>query len=142
MSAGTSSNPETARKLAEITIALRWRDLDAFNHVNNSTFLTYTEELRLHWMSGIEGAMGTDTTMPVMAACQVNYRRQLGWPGTIVAQLYCERLGTTSVTVAHRIVDATDHSIVYCDGTTVMVWVDSAGGKPVLVPAEIREACA
>ncbi len=138
----TGANPDTVCKLAEITIALRWRDLDAFNHVNNSTFLTYTEELRLHWMSTIEGAMGTDTTMPVMAACQFNYRRQLGWPGTIVAQLYCERLGTTSVTVAHRIVDAADRNVVYCDGNTVMVWVDSASGKPVPLPAEIRRACA
>ena len=138
----STESSDTARKLAEITIALRWRDLDAFNHVNNSTFLTYTEELRLRWMSTIEGTMGTDTTMPVMAACQFNYRHQLGWPGTIVAQLYCERLGTTSVTVAHRIVDATDHSIVYCDGTTVMVWVDSASGKPVSLPAAIRRACA
>ncbi|MGH8122559.1 MAG: acyl-CoA thioesterase [Rudaea sp.] len=142
MSAGASSNPHTARKLAEITIALRWRDLDAFNHVNNSTFLTYTEELRLHWMSAIEGAMGTATTMPVMAACQFNYRRQLGWPGTIVAQLYCARLGTTSVTVAHSIVDAADRNTVYCDGNTVMVWVDSASGKPVPLPAAIRRACA
>ncbi|MDN5925229.1 MAG: thioesterase, partial [Xanthomonadales bacterium] len=28
-------------------IDVRWRDLDAFNHVNNSNFLTYLEEARL-----------------------------------------------------------------------------------------------
>lgn len=127
--------------LMSLTMPVRWRDLDAFNHVNNSTFLTYTEELRLRWMSTIEGAMGTTTTMPVMAACQFNYRRQLGWPGTVLAQLYCERIGTMSVTVAHRVVDATDQNMVYCDGTTVMVWVDIASGKPVPLPTEIRAAC-
>ncbi|MEO6154933.1 MAG: thioesterase family protein, partial [Thermomonas sp.] len=27
----------------------RWRDLDAFGHVNNSNFLTYLEEARIRW---------------------------------------------------------------------------------------------
>ena len=129
------------RKLAQITIPLRWRDLDAFNHVNNSTFLTYAEELRLHWMSGIEGAMITAATMPVMAACQFNYRRVLNWPATIIAELYCERLGNSSLTVAHRIVDATDTRVVYCDGNTVMVWIDNVSGKPVPRPETIRATC-
>jgi acyl-CoA thioester hydrolase len=142
MTADQSSASSVRRKLAEITIPLRWRDLDAFNHVNNSTFLTYAEELRLHWMAGVDGAMGTQTTMPVMAACQFNYRRQLGWPGTIVAELFCERLGSSSLTVAHRIVDAADRSVVYCDGNTVMVWVDNASGKPVPLAVAIRAACA
>lgn len=141
MTADKTSNIAARRLLAEITIALRWRDLDAFNHVNNSTFLTFTEELRLHWMAGIDGAMGGDSIMPVMAACQFNYRRQLGWPGTIVAELYCERIGNTSLTVAHRIVDAADRSVVYGDGTTVMVWTERSSGKAVPLPEAIRAAC-
>ena len=33
--------------LFRMPIALRWRDLDAFNHVNNSKYLSYLEEARL-----------------------------------------------------------------------------------------------
>ena len=38
--------------LVRIPLSVRWRDLDAFNHVNNSKFLSYLEEARLRWMIG------------------------------------------------------------------------------------------
>jgi acyl-CoA hydrolase len=30
----------------------------------------------------------------------LNYRRQLNWPGAIIVQLFCERIGNTSLTIA------------------------------------------
>jgi len=45
------------------------------------------------------------------------------------------------VTLAHRIVDASDHDLLYSDGQSVMVWVDPATGKPVPLPEVIRKAC-
>ncbi|MBS0570217.1 MAG: acyl-CoA thioesterase [Proteobacteria bacterium] len=120
---------------------LRWRDLDAFEHVNNSTFLTYLEETRLQWFGRIDGEWMGEHFMPVVAAVHVNYRAQLGWPGEVVVELTCERLGNSSLTLAHRIVDATDESKLYSDGNVVMVWVDPANGTPVALPEAIRRAC-
>src|SRR3546814_7596641 len=40
--------------LFRMPIALRWRDLDAFNHVNNSTFMTYLEEARIRWFESLD----------------------------------------------------------------------------------------
>ena len=94
------------RLLADVPITLRWRDLDAFNHVNNSTFLTFLEEARIVWLSRLFENWDRGEVTPIMAATQLNYRRQLNWPGRIVVELYCERLGNTSLTIAHRIVDA------------------------------------
>jgi acyl-CoA thioester hydrolase len=130
------------RLLADVPITLRWRDLDAFNHVNNSTFLTFLEEARIVWLSRLFENWDRGEVTPIMAATQLNYRRQLNWPGRIVVELYCERLGNTSLTIAHRIVDAGDASIVYLDGNVVMVWIDPASGRPVPLPQVIRNACA
>ena len=127
--------------LIELPIAMRWRDLDAFNHANNSVFLTYIEEARLHWFAQFDGAWLTEKLAPVVAAIQVNYRRQLAWPASLVVQLLCERVGNTSLTLAHRIVDNADRSIVYSDGHTVLVWIDTASSKPVALPEAIRRAC-
>ena len=127
--------------LIELPMAMRWRDLDAFNHANNSTFLTYIEEARLHWFKKFDGAWLTETLAPVVAAIQVNYRRQLAWPANIIVGLHCERLGNTSVTIAHRIIDGSDRSTVYSDGHTVLVWIDTVSGKPVALPEAIRRAC-
>ena len=130
-----------SKLLVELPIAMRWRDLDAFNHANNSVFLTYIEEARLHWFAQIDGAWFTEKLAPLVAAIHVNYRRQLAWPASLVVQLLCERLGNTSLTLAHRIVDGADRSIVYSDGQTVLVWIDTATSKPVALPEAIRSAC-
>jgi acyl-CoA thioester hydrolase len=128
--------------LARVPIRVRWRDLDAFDHVNNASFLTFLEEARLIWLAGIDGEWMGDTFKPVLAATNLNYRRQLNWPNEVVVELYLQRLGTSSLTVAHRIVAADDDAQLYCDGNVVMVWIDPATGSATPVPADVRRACA
>ena len=121
-------------------ISVRWRDLDAFNHVNNSTYLTYLEEARVQWLQHLPGSWSDEHAMPVMAASTLNYRLPIEWPGEVHIELYCARLGNSSMTVAHRIVDPADNSKLYCDGNVVMVWMDPATGKSVSLPQVIRDA--
>jgi acyl-CoA thioester hydrolase len=120
-------------------LPVRWRDIDAFNHVNNATYLTYLEEARLQWMQQVGDCL-SETAMPVLAAAELNYRRPIAWPARLHVQLYSERLGNSSITLAHRIVDAADASCLYCDGRTVMVWTNPTIGKSVPLPATIRAA--
>lgn len=127
--------------LARVPMAVRWGDLDAFNHVNNAAFLVYAQEARLAWLAGVEGAWFDETMMPVVAAAQVNYRRQLAWPARIVVELATRRVGTSSLTIEHRIVDESEPTVVYADGEVVMVWIDPAGGRSVPLPQAIRAAC-
>jgi acyl-CoA thioester hydrolase len=119
-------------------IGVRWRDLDAFNHVNNSNYLTYLEEARLQWLQHVPGWFD-EHSMPVLAASELNYRRPIEWPAQLNVELFCERLGNSSVTIAHRIVNANDGGL-YSDGKVVMVWMDPATGKPVPLPQSIRDA--
>ncbi|HEY8329565.1 MAG TPA: thioesterase family protein [Rhodanobacter sp.] len=133
---------ETGKPLFVASIGVRWRDLDAFNHVNNSNYLTYLEEARLQWLSHVPGPWFDDHAMPVMAASQVNYRRPIAWPAQLQVQLFCERTGNSSMTLAHRVIDAEHPDRLYCDGHVVMVWMDPASGKPVPLPEVIRAATA
>jgi len=130
------------RPLFTAPIAVRWRDLDAFNHVNNSNFLTYLEEARLQWLKGVPGPWFDAHSMPLLAAAELNYRAPIEWPAAIVVELSCERLGNSSITIGHRIVDADDPNRRYCDGRTVLVWADPTTGKPVPLPDAIRSAAA
>ena len=138
--------PVAAASAADMTplfvaeLAARWRDLDAFNHVNNSNYLTYLEEARLQWLKHVPGPWFDEHSMPVMAAVQLNYRRPIEWPAQLHVQLYCERVGSSSMTIAHRLVDAHAPDTLYCDGHVVMVWMDPATGKPVALPQAIRDA--
>ena len=127
--------------MARVSMAVRWDDLDAFNHVNNATFLVYAQEARLAWLADVKGTWFDETMMPVVAAAQMNYRRQLAWPARIAVELTTTRIGSSSVTVAHRILAEDDPACVYADGEVVMVWVDPSSGRSVPLPEAIRSAC-
>lgn len=125
--------------LFRLPIELRWRDLDAFNHVNNSNFMTYLEEARIRWFDSLGEDWVTERTAPLLAAVQMNYRLPIPYPASVVVELGCERLGTTSVTLSHRIVGA-DGAPLYADGHVVMVWIDRASGRPTPLPDAVRRA--
>ena len=139
---GPVTNPTaTTPLLFSAALAVRWRDLDAFNHVNNSVFLTYLEEARLLWLKNVPGPWFDAHAMPVLAASQLNYRRPIEWPAQLHVELRCTRVGGSSLTLAHRILDADDTGCLYCDGEVTLVWVDPSNGRSVPLPQAIRSAC-
>ena len=119
----------------------RWRDLDAFDHVNNSNFLTYLEEARIRWFMGLDKPWVTDAIAPLLAAVQINYKAPIPYPSEIVVELFAERVGNTSVTIGHRVLSA-DGKVLHADGNVVMVWIDRDSGKPVPLPEAVREVAA
>ena len=134
--------PAASTGLIQVAMAVRWRDLDAFNHVNNSKYLSYLEEARLQWMLGIPGQGMDEHVAPVVAAAHLNYRRPIEWPNDVVIELFVERLGNTSVSIGHRIGAAGDAEVTYCDGNVVLVWIDRDSGRAAPLPDAVREACA
>ncbi|MET0330005.1 MAG: thioesterase family protein [Dyella sp.] len=138
MSPTENANVATALFIAQMDV--RWRDLDAFNHVNNANYLTYLEESRLQWLQQIPEPWLSKQAVPVMASSEVNYRRPIEWPAQLQIELYCERMGNSSMTVGHRIVDANDTARLYSDGRVVVVWMDPTTGRSVPLPDAIRRA--
>ena len=108
----------------EKEIEIRWRDLDAFNHVNHIVFLTYLEEVRDEWL----GRVLADPALVwgyVIARVEIDYRRELTLENdVIVARCSLDQLGTKSV--------VTRESIGTRDGET------AAEAKAVLVARDER----
>ncbi|RFF68121.1 acyl-CoA thioesterase [Xanthomonas campestris pv. raphani] len=126
--------------LARVPISVRWRDMDSMGHVNNAKYISYLEEARVRWMLGVEGVAMTDRIAPVVAATNVNYKRPLVWPNDILVELFVERLGSSSVTIGHRILDQKDEGVLYSDGNVVVVWIDTKTGKSASLPDAVRAA--
>ena len=127
--------------LFRMPVALRWRDLDAFQHVNNSNFLTYLEEARIRWFESWNGEWVNEAIAPLLAAVQLNYRMPIPYPADVAVELFAEKVGNTSVTIGHRITSG-DGTTLYADGHVVMVWIDRASGRPVPLPEAVRNALA
>ena len=128
------------RSIFKLVMPVRWRDLDAFNHVNNASYLGYVEEARVTWCKSLSNDWTGGAAAPILAAVTMNYRKPAAWPETIVIELFAERIGDKSVTLGHRIAAASDDTVLFADGNAVMVWVDSTG-RSVALPASVRAAC-
>lgn len=132
-------NDASPKVLFRMPVALRWRDLDAFNHVNNSNFLTYIEEARIRWFDSWNAEWVNDVIAPLLAAVQMNYRQPIPYPAEVIVELFAERVGNTSLTIGHRI-NSADGAVQYADGHVVMVWIDRASGRPIPLPEMVRVA--
>ena len=121
-----------------VPIPLRWSDLDAFNHVNNARYLTFVEQARIEWLETIGEPWVTDEYGPVLAQTLLNYKLPIEYPASIFVELFTAKLGNSSVTIGHRIVDQQDESKLYSDGNVVVVWMDTQTGHSAPLPAAIR----
>ncbi len=121
----------------EKRIEIRWRDLDAFNHVNNAVYLTYLEEARDSWLAGMV-PVGSSTWDYVLARVAIDFRRELREDDDfIVASCRLARLGRSSI-VTHEEVRMLDGELS-AEAESVMVARDADTGRSrPLTPAEIE----
>jgi len=89
----------------EKTIEIRWRDQDAYGHVNNAVYLTYIEEVRDAWITDLLGRDGGgDAWDYVTARVAIDFRRELTLEDEqVVARCSLVRLGNSSVTTREEI---------------------------------------
>lgn len=137
-----SDSVPAPKVLARVPISVRWRDMDSFGHVNNAKYVSYLEEARVRWLAGIPGLDMKGPVLPVVVNTNVNYRRPIVWPDDVVMELFVERLGNSSITIGHHIVDQKDPSVLYSDGNVVVAWMDTRSGKSAPLPGQVRALCA
>jgi len=122
----------------EKEIEIRWRDLDAFNHVNHVVFLTYLEEVRDEWL----GRVLEDPALVwgyVIARVEIDYRRELTLDDdAIVARCSLERLGTKSVVTSESV--RTRDGEISAEAKAVLVARDSETGQSRVISDDERAA--
>jgi acyl-CoA thioester hydrolase len=115
------------------TIQVRWRDIDAKNHVNNATIVTYLETARTElWRQRFGG--GTDIPF-VVSKAEVRFRRELTIDEEVQIGLWIEDLKGASYAFVYRIEANGVHAV---DAKTVMAHV-GPDGKPARIAPEMRE---
>ncbi len=124
---------------------VRWSDLDSYGHVNNTLFLTYLGEARVALNHAIDPAvlptdMDSDVTGTLLIARQdVRYVTQLEHRvAPYAVRTAVARIGRSSVTFAHEIVDPADGT-VFARAGVVLVHAD-LNGRPTPVPDVFRAA--
>lgn len=142
------------KPMFETELALRWRDLDAYGHVNNAYYLTLFEETRICWFATFTEEWRGKLAEPLVARIEVDYLKPLHYPDQIRSILRCERIGNSSITLRHEL-----HSVAHrnnapidtqsdvgeikphAKGRTVLVWCNPETGRSTPLPLAVRSAC-
>src|SRR5213596_3295587 len=84
----------------EIEIAIRWRDVDNYGHVNNAVYLTYLEECRDRW---VRRTLGEDVGF-VIVRVAIDFRRELSLEdGSVTVACSGTGYGRSSIRTAETI---------------------------------------
>jgi acyl-CoA thioester hydrolase len=111
----------------EKRIEIRWRDVDAYLHVNNAVYATYLEEGRDEWLERTLGDVGTPWDY-VLARVAIDFRRELRLEDEeVVVSIGLERIGTSSLTLREQI--RTRGGEVAAESEAVLVARDRDNGR-------------
>ena len=131
------------RRLAHIErIPIRWGDMDAMGHVNNTVYFRYMEQARISWFDRLvpeEDAWHATGIVIANATC--NYRRAITYPGTVEVKLFVGPTGGASVPTYYelRVIQGDMRDPVpYADGAAVVVFIDMESQKSRRIPEAIR----
>jgi acyl-CoA thioester hydrolase len=111
----------------EVRIDIRWRDIDAYGHVNNAVYLNYLEEARDSWVQKVLGPVA-DTWDFVLARVAIDFRSELKQDdGAVLVRCRLESLGRSSVRTREEVLKL-DGSIS-AEAASVIVERDPATGR-------------
>lgn len=120
---------------------IRWGDMDALGHVNNTNYFRYIESARIAWLESVGGLPHPSGEGPVIVSAQMSFIRQLTYPGEIEVRTFVSPPGRSSVEVSHeiRLVGADGEAAeIYAEGAAKVVWVDFAQQKSAPLPQALR----
>lgn len=121
------------QQVFETTLTIRWGDMDAYGHVNNSVYFAYMDQVRLEWLQSLGIPLPVEHG-PAVVNAFMNYRRQLHYPARIVCTLLARPPGNSSIETRFWLRREDALESVVADGGATIVWTDYKAGRSVAWP--------
>ena len=119
-------------------VAIRWGDMDAYGHVNNTAYFGYMQEVRVDYLESLGYRIGSQDSTPVIVTAACTFLLPITYPGVVEVRMYLGEPGRSSVLSTYEI-RRTDADAVCATGEAKIVWIDVASGRPVPIPDDLRE---
>jgi len=122
---------------------IRWGDMDAMGHVNNTVYFRYIESARIAWLeqSGALPDPAASGEGPVVVNAYCSFLKQLSYPGEIEVSTFVGAPGRSSIEVTHeiRLVGADGQAgALHAEGGAKVVWIDFKAEKSRPLPERLR----
>lgn len=133
------AKPKTRDAFAVFTsISTRWKDNDAYRHVNNVTYLSFFDTaVNENLIKGGVLDIENSDVIGLVAQSRCDYFAAVSFPDKIEVGLSISRLGTSSVTY-DLAVFRDNEAQAAAQGQLVHVYVHRQTNRPVELPAKLR----
>jgi acyl-CoA thioester hydrolase len=131
--------PEIKKKVHELQIPIRWGDMDAMGHVNNTLYFRFMETIRIDFFSRIGCLPNPQGQGPVIVNAFCNFYTQLEYPGDVLAKMYVSDPGRTTFESWCTLERVDQPGVIHAAGGATTIWVDFPQKKAVTMPDWMRE---
>jgi acyl-CoA thioester hydrolase len=130
--------PENKKLVHQMRIAVRWGDMDAMGHVNNTVYFRYLEMVRLDWLRtlGLKLEPRGEGLLIINAFC--TFHQQVEYPGDLLAKMYVSDPGRTSFESWATLERVDQPGVICTSGGATTVWVDFEAQKSKPLPDWMR----
>ena len=130
--------PEVKKLVFEMQIPIRWGDMDAMNHVNNTSYFRYMETCRIDWMRSIGCQPDPQGEGPVIVNAFCNFYRQLEYPGDVLMKMYASDPGRSTFETWATMARTDQPEVIYAAGGSTTIWVNFPAQKAKTLPDWLR----
>ncbi len=133
------SDSQNRRLLYQCQIPVRWGDMDAYGHVNNSLYIRYLEEARVQLLAKIGATMDGHGTDPVIINVGCTFFQPVSYPATLNINCFVGEIGRSSFMIWYELSTTDNPDQICSEGYSKVVWMDHNTGRSVPLPDIIRE---
>jgi len=121
-------------------IKVRFSDLDAMQHVNNATYLTYLEEARIDYFNNLFNRRKESLDFEaVIGRVEINYLFPIMLGNEVEVLTRVSKLGTKSVDVEHIVAIKKGNELIKAaTSLTKLVYYDYKSKTTIVIPEEAR----
>ncbi len=131
--------PEQKKRVHDMTVPIRWGDMDAMGHVNNTSYFRYLEIARIEWFSSIGAMLNPEGEGLVIVNAFCNFYKQLEYPGDVRVTMYVSDPGRTTFETWCTLERADAPGVVCAAGGATTIWVDFPSQKARSLPEWLRQ---
>ena len=116
-------------------VSLRFSDEDSMGHINNVAYGAYVEQARVAFIEAFLKPGGAGGIDYVLVNVNIDFHREMHFPGTVDIGARLIRIGTKSITTGYGLFKDSENVAI---AGSVNVFFDIESGKTIPIPEDLR----
>jgi acyl-CoA thioester hydrolase len=118
-------------------VEVRFRDIDAFGHVNNAVVSSYVEQARVRYLADVLAVDPVGRMPLILAMIKIDYLSPIFFEDAVEVGSRVDWVGTSSIAMSHLMMAAEGRDLAR--SSSVLVTYDYEQARPMAVPDDWRQ---